>query len=137
MPVVTSHKDWPHAPIHRLNRDGIYMVTGATLYRKPLFFTSEKLTLLENEVLTLARAYDWQLEAWSVFRNHYHMVARGAPNADRLDAYLNHLHSNTARDVNTLDGSPGRPVWYNFWETRLTYERSYLAPFEVCSSECR
>jgi hypothetical protein len=23
-------KDWPHAPIHRINSDGIYMVTGAT-----------------------------------------------------------------------------------------------------------
>ncbi len=21
---------------------------------------------------------------------------------------------------------PGRQVWYNFWETRLTYEKSYL-----------
>jgi putative transposase len=26
-----------------------------------------------------------------------------------------------------LDHAPGRQVWHNFWETRLTYERSYLA----------
>ena len=124
---MTSHKDWPHAPIHRLDQDGIYMITGATLHRKRLFCTSEKLTLLENEILILAKVYYWQLEAWSVFGNHYHMVARGDPNAERLDTYLNHLHSNTARGLNTLDGFPGRQVWYNFWETRLTYERSYLA----------
>jgi len=37
------------------------------------------------------------------------------------------LHSNTARQVNELDNSAGRRVWYNFWETKLTYERSYLA----------
>ena len=29
--------------------------------------------------------------------------------------------------VNQLDDSAGRKVWYNFWDTKLTYERSYLA----------
>jgi putative transposase len=46
--------DWPHAPVHRLDSDGIYMVTAATLRKR----TS---------------------------------------------------------------------VWFNFWDTKLTYERSYLA----------
>jgi hypothetical protein len=61
---MSSDKDWPHAPIHRLGSDGVYMITGATLYKEPLFSTSEKLTLLENEILTLAKIYFWQLEAW-------------------------------------------------------------------------
>jgi len=26
-----------------------------------------------------------------------------------------------------LDGARGRKVWYNFWETKLTYEKSLLA----------
>jgi putative transposase len=49
-------KDWPHAPVHRIDSHGIYMVTGATLHQLP-----------------------------------------------------------------------GREVWFNFWDTKLTYERSYLA----------
>jgi putative transposase len=120
-------KDWPHAPIHRLGSDGVYMITGATLYSQLIYSTPEKLTLLENEILTLAKLYSWQLEAWSVFRNHYHMVARGTPDAARLDRFIKHLHANTARDVNVLDRIKSRQVWFNFWETRLTYERSYLA----------
>ncbi|HJP90469.1 MAG TPA: hypothetical protein VJ875_00845 [Pyrinomonadaceae bacterium] len=124
---MTPKKDWPHAPVHRLGSGGVYMITGATLHKRHLFSTSQKLTLLENEVLALANLYNWQLEAWSVFMNHYHLIARGKADAERLDAYLNHLHSNTARDLNSLDRCSGRPVWYNFWETRLTYERSYLA----------
>jgi putative transposase len=32
-----------------------------------------------------------------------------------------------ARWINRLDGTPGRMVWHNYWETRLTYQRSYLA----------
>jgi putative transposase len=44
-----------------------------------------------------------------------------------LDRFLAHLHSATAMVVNDLDGTAGRQVWHNDWETRLTYERSYLA----------
>jgi putative transposase len=123
-----SHtKDWPHAPLHRFNPNGIFMVTGATLYKRHLFTTDEKLSLLESEVLSLAKQYFWQLEAWAVFVNHYHLIARGMAEGAALDKYLKHLHSNTARKLNALDRSTGRQVWYNFWEKKLTYERSYLA----------
>ena len=44
-----------------------------------------------------------------------------------MKKFLQHLHSNTARQVNQLDDSAGRKVWHNFWDTKLTYERSYLA----------
>lgn len=124
---MRSDKDWPHAPIHRLGSDGVYMITGATLYKRKLFSTPEKLTLLEGEILALAKLYAWQLEAWSVFSNHYHLIARGSLDSGRLDDYLNHVHSNTARDLNARDRVMGRPVWYNFWDTKLTYLRSYLA----------
>ena len=30
-------KDWPHAPVHQLGNDGVFMVTGATLYKQRLF----------------------------------------------------------------------------------------------------
>ena len=120
-------KDWPHAPVHRLDSHGIYMVTGATLRKEHLFSTDEKLSLLENHLLTLARKYEWQLEAWAVFVNHYHFVARGHPDAPPLDQFLKHLHSDTARNLNFLDHSTGREVWFNYWDTKLTYEKSYLA----------
>ena len=124
---MNPHKAWPHAPIHRIGSDGVYMVTGATLYKRLFFSTPERLTILENEILTLAKSYYWQLESWSVFANHYHLIARGESNSERLDKYLKHIHGNTARELNLLDQTVGREVWYNFWETRLTYERSYLA----------
>ena len=40
---------------------------------------------------------------------------------------LSELHSKTARWVNRLDSHPERKVWHNFWETQLTYEKSYFA----------
>lgn len=120
-------KDWPHAPIHRLGSNGVYMITAATVHKQHLFSGDEKLAMLESHLLTLALNYHWQLEAWAVFVNHYHFIARSHPDSTPLGDFLKQLHSDTARKVNLLDGSPGREVWYNFWDTKLTFERSYLA----------
>jgi putative transposase len=37
------------------------------------------------------------------------------------------LHVKTAEWVNGLDHTPGRQVWFNFRDMRLTYQKSYLA----------
>ena len=124
---VLPTKDWPHAPIHRLDSGGIYIVTAATLHKEHLFPTADKLTLLENTLLGLAKQYRWQLEAWAVFSNHYHFVGRSEPQSENLRKFLKHVHADSARVLNRLDGNVGRTVWFNFWETKLTYERSYLA----------
>jgi putative transposase len=121
------NKDWPHAPIHRLGSDGVYMVTGATLYKQRLFNGSERLDLLESSLLSLAKEYLWRLEAWAAFTNHYHIIAQGDGQAKNLGLFLNHLHSETARKLNEYDNAGGREVWYNFWDKKLTYEKSYLA----------
>ena len=102
------------------------MVTGATVNKEHFFATAEKLSLVEEELLTLAKDYRWQLEAWAVFVNHYHFVGRSSEEGS-LKKFLQHLHSNTARKTNLLDDTAGRQVWYNFWDKKLTYERSYLA----------
>ena len=120
-------KDWPHAPIHRLSSDGVFMVTGATLNKLHFFKGPERLNILEGRMLTLAKDYGWQLEAWAAFANHYHLIARSEGDSPYLGLYLNHLHSDTARMLNEFDNAVGRDVWYNFWDTKLTFEKSYLA----------
>ena len=37
------------------------------------------------------------------------------------------LHVKTAKWVNGLDSDINRQVWFNFWETRLSFQYSYLA----------
>jgi putative transposase len=113
--------------MHRLGEHGTYLVTTGTLHKQHLFRTASRLDLLEQTLLSLARQHGWQLEAWAVFSNHYHFVGYSPPVAESLRNFLSHLHTATAQAVNGLDGTPGRQVWHNFWETQLTYERSYLA----------
>jgi putative transposase len=40
---------------------------------------------------------------------------------------LGMLHARTAVWVNRLDKMPARKVWHNFWDTKLSYQKSYLA----------
>lgn len=127
-PMRTSApKEWPHAPLHRLNENGTYIVTTGTYGRAHPFHGAERLTLLENNLLSLARSYDWQLEAWAVFSNHYHFVGHTLGSPSRLREFLTELHANTARDLNRLDMASDRKVWHNFWDKQLTFEKSYLA----------
>jgi putative transposase len=69
----------------------------------------------------------WRLEAWAVFSNHYHFVGHAPADAGNLKEFLGELHMTTSKAINKLDKAAGRQIWHNFWETQLTYERSYLA----------
>ena len=65
-----------------------------------------------------------------MFSNHYHFVGRSPEDADEstsLSKMLTVLHRRTAIWVNRLDKTPGRKIWHNFWDTKLTYQKSYLA----------
>lgn len=121
---------WPHAPAHQLAESGTYFVTGATYLKTHHFLTRQRLDVLHRGLLTVARAFGWQLEAWAVFANHYHFIGRSpldAPNAKNLPQMLAVLHTRTSGWVNRLDQAPGRKVWHNIRDSHLTYQRSYLA----------
>ena len=119
-------RNWPHSPAHRLQDPGTYIVTAGTYKHAPIFRGRERLTRLTNHILELAERYRWSLQAWAVFPNHYHFVGTSqAP--ESLRSFLRHLHSITAIEANKLDETLGRQVWFEFWETRITFPRSYLS----------
>ncbi len=121
---------WPHAPTHHLAESGTFFVTAGTYLKEHHFRSQERLTVLERGLLKLAEDFGWQLEAWAVFSNHYHFIGHSpadAVNAANLSAMIAKLHRRTAVWVNKLDNAPERQVWHNFRETKLTYQKSYLA----------
>lgn len=120
-------KDWPHAPVHRLADNAVYFVTASTLHKTHLFNSPQKRDLLDRLLLSFAKEHGWQLEAWAVFANHYHIVARGNHDSQNLGEFLHRLHGVSSRDLNQLDGLEGRQVWFNFRDTKLTIQHSYLA----------
>jgi len=101
------------------------MVTASTLNKVKLLDSAVKLDRHTDLLFETAEEFGWDLQAWAVFPNHYHFVA--VNEADNLSEFLNKLHSCSSRAINRLDGVRGRKVWYEFWDTHLTFERSYLA----------
>ena len=125
---------WPHAPTHQLATSGTFFVTASTYKKAHHFRGANRLRVLHRGLLTVARDFGWQLEAWAVFSNHYHFVAHSPsnqPTAESLGSMLKTLHVKTSGWVNRLDKAPARQVWFNFRETRLTYPRSYFGTTEL------
>jgi putative transposase len=121
---------WPHAPPHFTGSKGIYFVTAGTYQKLHHFSGDDRLEVLHRGLLQVASDSGWRMQAWAVFPNHYHFVAAspdGEGSAASLSGMLAKLHEKTAKWVNRLDQSPGRKVWYNFRDTQLTFEKSWLA----------
>jgi REP-associated tyrosine transposase len=119
--------DWPHAPVHRLNAAGAYMVTAGTYQKAHFFRDASRLILLQDRLLALAQESGWQLQAWAIFSNHYHFVTLSPEQPASLRRLIGQLHTLTAKEINRIDGTEGRKVWFEYWDTHLTFERSYLA----------
>ena len=73
------------------------MVTSGTYLNQPCFRGKERLGCLCGALLRLAVEYEWNLEAWAVFANHYHFVA------------VSPAHSETCRTSSR--GSIRTPLW--------------------------
>ncbi|MFZ0213038.1 MAG: transposase [Candidatus Acidiferrales bacterium] len=119
--------DWPHSPTHRLSAAGAYIVTAGTYQKQSFFGSRERLNFLCETLLGLAADYKLQLEAWAAFPNHYHFIATSPARTADLRRFIGHLHAVTAKEVNRLDRTPARRVWYQYWDSRITYQKSYLA----------
>ncbi|HQR38951.1 MAG TPA: hypothetical protein PLF26_11180 [Blastocatellia bacterium] len=72
-------------------------------------------------MLEFAAEQAWRLEAWAVFTNHYHFVGHSPQIEDSVRRLVTRLHERTAKHLKQTN------VWHNYWESRLTYERSYYA----------
>jgi putative transposase len=118
--------EWPHGPIHRLDSCGTFMVTAGTYGKEAFFKGRKRLDLLQTHLFSLCSEHSVSLQAWAVFPNHYHFVARFERAAYVRDL-IRRLHSITAREANRLDRAAGRKVWFQYWDSRITFEESYFA----------
>jgi len=103
------------------------MVTCGTYLKRHHFRGADRLRLLSDCLLKWTAKYGWNLQAWAVFSNHYHLVALSPAEAETLRVLIGELHSETSRLANQWDATAGRQVWFQYWQTRLTYQKSYFA----------
>ncbi|MCF7838169.1 MAG: transposase [Candidatus Marinimicrobia bacterium] len=118
---------WPHAPVHRFAPNTLHMITAGTYLKRHYLNTADKLERMVEHLHGVFLRFGWELRAWAVLSNHYHVIARAPLQQVSLKTVLQRLHSIAAADLNQADATPGRKVWYQYWDRCLTYERSYLA----------
>ena len=108
--------NWPHAPSHWLFERGLYMVTAGTYRKLPHLNSPERLDFFQESLFEYANAFGWNLRARAVLANHYHFVA-ASPTDPQTRKFLGKLHMQTAKQFNCSDNTPGRTVWFQFWDS--------------------
>ena len=123
----TEISAWRHSLLHLFIPNSNYIVTASTYKKEHIFLGDKNLSLLQNVLFKVIDAYEWELQAWALFSNHYHFIATAPKDAHTSKKLLQRLNSQSAREVNNYTGSPGRKVWFPYWDSCLTYENSYYA----------
>jgi putative transposase len=118
--------DWPHSPLHRLDTRGTFIVTAGTYRKEPFFASSQRLVFLQKQLFSLCEEHSAALQAWAIFPNHYHYIVQSEQPSCLRDLVW-HLHSLSAREVNRLDGTAGRKVWFQYWDSQILFQKSYFA----------
>ena len=121
------YKVYPHNPPHYFLPNAMYMVTGAILHKQPLLSDDQRKEFVLQILFEKAKLFGWDLQAWSILNNHYHFIGKSPKDSTTLPKLIQQFHSITAIRINKWDNTSGKQVWFNYWDTCLTYEKSYLA----------
>ena len=121
---------WPHAPEHRLCVRGTYFVTASTYLRAQRFRGKARLAVLHRgfaqgrgEIRLAAGSVGGFLEPLPLRR----ALTGGRGYGGELVPDARPLARKDRQVAQQVGRPPARKVWHNFRETRLTYEKSYLA----------
>lgn len=126
--IFCGHVQWahhPHSPPHLFISEAHYIITARTHRRELIFNSGPKLDQLQEIIFEQAQRFEWRLEAWSIFPNHYHLILQSPANPETLSALIRAIHSKSAVYVNKQDSTPGRQVWYQYRDTCLLTEVEY------------
>jgi len=119
--------DWPHAPPHRTLETGTYMITSGTHRKEHFFNDHDKLTLLQNIIFDAVLQFEFNLEAWAVMSNHYHLILDTNNTLELVKKFISKVHGLSAIEINKFDNTSKRKIWYNYWDTHISYQKSYYA----------
>ncbi|MEI8139128.1 MAG: hypothetical protein WCI03_04595 [bacterium] len=117
---------WPHSPPHRLSEQGAYMVTCGTHHKDHFLNTPDKLDLFRDLFFTGLAEAEWELHAWAILSNHYHFIASSPSDPGSLRRMISKLHTLSARELNRVDRQPGRKIWFQYFDSHITFTNSYL-----------
>jgi putative transposase len=118
---------WHHSPVHVFQPHTSYIITASTVRKEHFFNSPQKLALVQTRLFEAMAKYKWTIRAWAIMANHYHFIAQSSSEETSLPEMIKWFHSQVAGEINAADKTPGRQIWFQYWDTCLTYEKSYYA----------
>jgi putative transposase len=117
---MNSHREQlpKHRPPHDVNGGDAIFLTASTLNRVPHLDTPSRRDDFLELLSETCSEFSLGLSAWVILKEHYHLIV--VPEVpERFSRWIGALHARSAARCNREDGTPGRQVWYQYWETSL------------------
>ncbi|HEV8051577.1 MAG TPA: transposase [Parachlamydiaceae bacterium] len=124
--MTNNDFEWPKTPSRKLHEKGTLAVTGETCKKAHLFDTPKKMDGVLQILLKLALEFKWQLEAWSLFSNHYHILI-SSRTPENLDDFIEAFHLQTTEMLNSMESVEKRKVWSQYSVNKIIMQASYYA----------
>ena len=109
-------KKYPHNPPHLFIDGAFYFITGGIIEKHHLIKDQAGKYFLQEAMQKWFPQFRWQLDAWIILSNHYHLMVKANLSKD-MPTIVNRIHGASATFLNRKDGTPGRKVWWNYWDT--------------------
>ena len=126
---MEEYKEYKHNPPHLFRSNAKYFITGATYEKKYFLITNKAKARVFKSLYKGFNSLGWTLEDWVILHNHYHLMANAPENAETLSAIIRDIHKFTAMWLkkNIPKTKSVEKIWWNYWDTCITYEKSYFA----------
>ena len=116
-----------HSP-HLYVDDAIYFITAGAVYRQRLLNTGSKREILRDTLRGTLKPYGIRLYAWVILADHYHLLLQTGDTTP-VHRFIERIHGKSAIELNKSDGTPGRQVWYQYWDRFPRGEHGFWASF--------
>ena len=127
-PMKTDSISTAKHPPHVYLDDTWYVITAAIHQNRRILQSDDHKELVRDHLRALVVKFDFQLAAWVILDNHYHLLVKTRISSD-LPLFFARLHGRTSFELNRRDARRGRQVWHNYWDTCIRSESDYWTRF--------
>jgi putative transposase len=115
-------------PPHIYTDNACYFLTARIVRKQRLLNTEVKRNLLRDVLKEAISQHGIRLYAWVILADHYHLLLKTAKTSP-LYKFIKRLHGQSAILLNKQDATPGRQVWYQYWDRFPRNERDFWSYF--------
>jgi len=121
-------RKYTNRPPHLYLKETYYFITARTRDSKSYFNSNKKKNTLSRVLQKACKKFEVKIFAWVILDNHYHLLIK-LKKGKNLSKFIGKLHRDSARLINILDGSPGRSIWWNYWDHCIRNEKDFWTHF--------